>query len=144
MDRVEFGQYIAKLREKAGYSSQVELAKMAGMASSTLSRLETGEIKNVSPETLIKLAPLLNVTKEHLMMGYGYLSEEGFGKEAESLSVKDKFVTALADDDELRSLFEQMEQAGELRVILRQSAKMDTKTMRKIIKMIAAFEEEEE
>jgi transcriptional regulator with XRE-family HTH domain len=73
LDNIEFGKYIAELREKAGYETQAALGKAAGIESSTLSRIETGDTKNPNIDTLKKLAPLLGVTIEEIMGKLGYI-----------------------------------------------------------------------
>jgi transcriptional regulator with XRE-family HTH domain len=81
LTNTEFGKYIAKLREKAGYETQAALGKAAGVESSTLSRIETGDTKNPNIETLKKLAPLLGVPIEEIMEKLGYImarTEKGF------------------------------------------------------------------
>jgi transcriptional regulator with XRE-family HTH domain len=76
MDPKEFGAYIARLREKAGYNSQAALAKASGVWNSTIARIEAGQTKKPDPETLAKLAPCLNVTVEHLMRTAGYFRDD--------------------------------------------------------------------
>jgi transcriptional regulator with XRE-family HTH domain len=73
LDNIEFGKYIAELREKAGYETQAALGKAAGIESSTLSRIETGDTKNPSVSTLKKIAPLLGVAIEEIMEKLGYI-----------------------------------------------------------------------
>lgn len=78
MDHKEFGLYLARLREKAGYESQAALAKASGVWNSTIARIEAGQTKKPDPDTLAKLAPYLNVTAEQLMRAAGYLNSPVF------------------------------------------------------------------
>lgn len=72
MDTSLFPLYLLNLRQKNGFKSQRKLALDAGISSATLSRIEAGTQKP-QPETLEKLAPLLNVTYEELLEKAGYL-----------------------------------------------------------------------
>ncbi|KUK51877.1 MAG: Transcriptional regulator, XRE family [Desulfotomaculum sp. 46_296] len=74
MNPKEFGLYLARLREKAGFESQAALAKASGVWNSTIARIEAGQTKKPDPDTLAKLAPYLNVTAEQLMRAAGYLN----------------------------------------------------------------------
>lgn len=77
MNPKEFGLYLARLREKAGFESQASLAKVSGVWNSTIARIEAGQTKKPDPVTLTKLAPYLNVTSEQLMRAAGYLNGPG-------------------------------------------------------------------
>jgi transcriptional regulator with XRE-family HTH domain len=72
MDAVSFGKYISKLRIQAGFDTQAALGKAAGVESSTISRIETGDTKNPNIETLRKLAPFLKKSHVELMDMAGY------------------------------------------------------------------------
>jgi transcriptional regulator with XRE-family HTH domain len=60
------GQNLETLRRKAGLG-QVELASRAGVAQSTVSKIENGEIRNVGTLTLRKLARALDMTLGELL-----------------------------------------------------------------------------
>ncbi|RYD01629.1 hypothetical protein N752_29060 [Desulforamulus aquiferis] len=66
------GKNISKLRKLAGFNSLGQLSKASCVSVATLSRIEK-DIQKPLPETLEKLAPLLNVSYEHLMSLAGYL-----------------------------------------------------------------------
>jgi transcriptional regulator with XRE-family HTH domain len=68
----DFGPYLAMLREKQGFATQRKLALAANVNVATISRIEAG-LQKVKPETLKKLAPLLNVPLKGLMEKAGYL-----------------------------------------------------------------------
>jgi transcriptional regulator with XRE-family HTH domain len=68
----EFGQWLTRTREAAGFESQTELAKVCGVHHSTLARLERGEVQP-TPATLKKLAPHLKVPYKTLLEAAGHL-----------------------------------------------------------------------
>ena len=74
MNEKEFGLFMTKLRESAGYESQASLAKVSGVWNSTIARIEAGATKNPDPATLIKLAPFLKVSQDELMIAAGYIT----------------------------------------------------------------------
>lgn len=57
---------IKRLKVKKGYSSY-KIAKLSGVAESTLSLIENGKRKNVTMETVQKIASALNVSTEELV-----------------------------------------------------------------------------
>ena len=63
------GEIIAKAREEKGYS-QRELAKLAGINSSGLSKIESGE-RDPSAKMLRKISKYLDVNYSELMKGIG-------------------------------------------------------------------------
>ena len=67
-----FGEYLKSLRAKEGLS-QRDLAEKAKVSNAEISRLETGERKKPSPNSLKLLAPHLNVRYEDLMEKAGYI-----------------------------------------------------------------------
>lgn len=67
-----FPAILKELREKAGFESQTKFAEACGVDNSTIARLERGETKPM-PQTLIKLAPTLNVDANDLMIAAGYM-----------------------------------------------------------------------
>lgn len=143
MDKKEFGQYIEKLRTRKGLS-QAELARQAGLANSTIARLEAGGINNPSPKTFIKIAPLLGVDKEHLMRSFGYLTDENtFGEPGNELKTKEKIFAALADDDELIDIFNTLVDRNDLQVFLRQARNLEPSTIKQIMNLIKGFETED-
>ncbi|SFR15421.1 LexA family transcriptional regulator [Desulfoscipio geothermicus] len=72
----DFSKILKKLRERAGFKSQSQLAEASGVDNSTIARLERGETKP-TPDTLKKLAPHLNVNYDYLMASAGYSSLSG-------------------------------------------------------------------
>lgn len=74
LEQLEFGRYITRLREQAGFKSQRQLALEAGISPATLSRIESG-IQKAQPETLKKLSTYLKTSYELLMERVGYIDE---------------------------------------------------------------------
>ena len=64
------GQRIKELR-KNRKMTQPELAKAIGVAQSSISEIETGESRNPSALTLVKVAKYFEVDPEHLLTGKG-------------------------------------------------------------------------
>ncbi len=70
MSKQEFvlAENIKKLREKKGLS-QDRLAKLADVANNTIIKIEQGENRNPTLETLKKIANALNVSIDELIKG---------------------------------------------------------------------------
>ncbi|MBX2860450.1 MAG: helix-turn-helix domain-containing protein [Vampirovibrio sp.] len=68
-------QYIASKRQER-HLSQRDLARKAGISSATVSKIESGKIKNVGIDTLHDIAYALDVTLVDMMMEYGPLDDE--------------------------------------------------------------------
>lgn len=73
-----FPVILKKLREKAGFESQTKFAETCGVDNSTIARLERGETKPM-PQTLLKLAPVLRVDINDLMIAAGYIHRDNSG-----------------------------------------------------------------
>jgi transcriptional regulator with XRE-family HTH domain len=61
-----FGERILLLRRRQGLT-QRELAKMAGLNSNTLARVERGEVKDLGGQSVAKLARALGCTTDYLL-----------------------------------------------------------------------------
>jgi len=66
------GQWMRRIRVKAGYASQAGLAAASGISTATISRLEAG-LHMPTPETLLQLSEALRVPHEELMRAAGYI-----------------------------------------------------------------------
>ena len=66
MSNQELSKNLKKLREKKGFS-QDRLAKLADVANNTVIKIEQGENKNPTLETLKKLANALGVSLDDLI-----------------------------------------------------------------------------
>jgi Predicted transcriptional regulators len=71
---VSLGEYIKELRNDKGLS-QRDLADKAGISNGEISRIESGERKNPSPNVLMALATILGVTDEEIMKEAGYIRD---------------------------------------------------------------------
>lgn len=76
MKRQHVGLYVRDLRlkreeERGADFSQRDLARMAGVSSATISRLEGGKTKRGDADTLIAIAPYLGTTPEDLLQRAG-------------------------------------------------------------------------
>jgi len=69
-----FGTYFRNLREKRGLS-QRQLAELAKVSNTEISRLESGERQKPSPIILKAVAPHLGVSYAELMKEAGYIEE---------------------------------------------------------------------
>jgi transcriptional regulator with XRE-family HTH domain len=66
MSNQELSKNLKKLREKKGFS-QDRLAKLADVANNTVIKIEQGENKNPTLETLKKLSDALGVSLDDLI-----------------------------------------------------------------------------
>lgn len=69
--KIEFAKYFTQLYNLRSLS-KAELSRLSGVSEATLSRVESGTQKP-SPDTLKKLAPILQVSEDELMYKAGYL-----------------------------------------------------------------------
>jgi len=84
------GQKIRNRREELGLTLD-EVSRKIGVAESTMHRYETGEIRSLKYETLVKLAEVLRVYPMYFF-GFdekkpGTISDDGFISEFEALYV---------------------------------------------------------
>lgn len=70
-----FGRYLKRAREKKGLSIR-RLANIAGVSGAYLSQIETGTREAPSPHILRRLAPVLGVSYEELMIAAGHLDPD--------------------------------------------------------------------
>lgn len=74
-----FGEYLKNLRIKNGLTLK-KLAELSGVSPSYLSRIERGK-RNIPNALLLKrLAPILNLTPQQIMIAAGYLNHNESGK----------------------------------------------------------------
>lgn len=71
MSKNNYGQYFKALRESAGYTLR-EVEKLTDISNAYLSQLESGKVKQPSPNTLFKLSEVYKVTYSTLMEKVGY------------------------------------------------------------------------
>lgn len=60
------GQNIRKIRNQRNLGVN-ELSRLSGVSRSSISMIETGKLKSLSNENLIKIADVLNVTRDTLL-----------------------------------------------------------------------------
>jgi len=133
-----FNIWFADLREKAGYRSQRQLALESGVANSTIARIESGE-QSPSPETLKKLAPYLKTDYEILMVAAGYLPP---APDPNAAAVA-KIAAALTNDPELAEFWEEISKREDLFLMFKQVRDLSPESIRKIIRVIKAIEDED-
>ena len=71
---MKFGEYLKALRE-ANKLSQRQLADLAKISNTEISRIESGERQKPSPAILKAIAPHLGITYSELMSQAGYIEE---------------------------------------------------------------------
>ena len=89
------GERIKQLREKKGMN-QKQLAEKAKMTRATISRIETGQVKEVKSEALKKLAVALGVTVDFLV------------GQSEEMSADDMIIA----DDQIKNVMSDMYSLG--------------------------------
>lgn len=72
---MKFGEFIKDLRSSKGLS-QRQLAELAKISNTEVSRIESGERQKPSPNILKALAPHLGITYGELMSKAGYIEEK--------------------------------------------------------------------
>jgi transcriptional regulator with XRE-family HTH domain len=77
----------------AGYPSQAELSRVAGVSNSTIARIESGKTTNPDPATLHQLAPFLKIPYQELFVKCGYLPETELTKEVYRESKKQEIIS---------------------------------------------------
>lgn len=60
-----FGEKVRSLRKKNGMN-QKSLAEISGISAATISRIESGKVERVRPDTLVNLASSLGASAEYL------------------------------------------------------------------------------
>jgi transcriptional regulator with XRE-family HTH domain len=60
-----FGEKVRSLRKKQGLNQKM-LAEVSGVSAATISRIESGKVEKVRPETLVSLASALGASAEYL------------------------------------------------------------------------------
>lgn len=88
---MNISDYIKTLRDKKNYTLN-QLALYSGVSAAHISRIENNK-RNVLPDTLKKLAPILDVSYEELMYVAGYLDNPEIKEKDDKylLSEKDDF-----------------------------------------------------
>lgn len=105
MQESHFGTYLRQLREQKKISIN-QLADVAGISNSQISRIENGLRGVPKPATIRKIADALAVPYEELMGKAGYLEQE--------FSVAERAVPEWATSKDKRDFKKMLEEDGEL------------------------------
>lgn len=102
MDNLSFGLYLKQIREQKHWSIN-QLAEIAGISTSQISRIENGRRGVPKPQTIEKLAKALAISYSEMMDQAGYLRPEETEQIPEWASSRDKrdFKKMLEEDGEL-------------------------------------------
>jgi len=125
-----FSKRLKKLRKKNKVTLD-ELAREIDITKTTISRYEN-EKRVPKMDTVKKIADYFNVTTDYLI-----------GNTDEKKSA-DKIKKAIAKDPELVSFWDEIAQRDELKLLFKQTKDLEPKTIKQIIRIIKAIEEEEE
>jgi len=125
-----FSKRLKKLRKKNKVTLD-ELAREIDITKTTISRYEN-EKRVPKMDTVKKIADYFNVTTDYLI-----------GNTDEKKSA-DKIKDAIAKDPELVSFWDEIAQREELKLLFKQTKDLEPKTIKQIIRIIKAIEEEEE
>ncbi|MCR1974684.1 helix-turn-helix domain-containing protein [Clostridium sporogenes] len=71
---MNFGEFFKNIRTEKGLS-QRQLAELSHISNTEISRIESGERRNPSPNILKSLAPHLGISYGELMIKAGYIDE---------------------------------------------------------------------
>ncbi len=124
-----FGQRLKKLRLEHGWTQEA-LAKQLGFVKSTVSQWESGD-RIPSEDILRQLADVFGVSVDYLI-GYSDIPDP-----AERIS------EAIADDPELARFWMQTRERPALKILLKQVKDLDDESIKKIVRVIKAIEDEE-
>ncbi|WP_046213130.1 helix-turn-helix domain-containing protein [Paenibacillus wulumuqiensis] len=102
MDNSSFGSYLKQIREQKNWSIN-QLADLAGISTSQISRIENGKRGVPKPQTIEKIARALGVPYAEMMDRAGYLRPEENQQTPEWANARDRrdFKKMLEEDGEL-------------------------------------------
>lgn len=126
---MKFPDRLKKLRKEKNLY-QKELAEHLGVSRPTVTQYESGQRKPDN-ETLEKIADFFSVSIDYLL---GRTNEK---------SSADKIKKALTDDPELSDAWEKISQREDLQLLFKQTKDMDESSIRQVIRIIKAIEDEE-
>lgn len=127
---MEFGKRLKKLRNDFNFTQQ-ELANKVDVSRATIAGYET-KGKEPPYETLKKLASALECSVDYLLGN------------TDELSPKHKIKSALSDDPELLSFWDELKEREDLQLMFKQTRDLDPAAIKQIIEIIKTFEKEEE
>lgn len=134
-----FSDLLRELREKRGFTVN-QLALKSGVSAAHISRLENERRSVPKPKTINKLANVLGHYEE-LMAAAGYLPEQNDcdPNEAAAKTIE----AALIDDPELLEFWQELVKREDLQLLFKQVKPLSPGSIKKIIKIIKAIEDEE-
>lgn len=121
---------LKKLR-KEKQISQKDLAKKLNLSPSTIAMYET-EKRKPDSETLERMSNYFDVSIDYLL---GLTDER---------SSADKIKKAISDDPELHDVWDKISKRENLQLLFKQTKNLDDSSIRQIIRIIKAIEEDEE
>ena len=124
-----FSKRLKKLRKKKSVTLD-ELARAIDTTKTTLSRYEN-EKREPKMDMVKRIADYFNVTTDYLI-----------GSTDEKKSA-DKIKAAIANDPELVSFWDEIADREDLKLLFKQTKDLEPKTVKQIIRIIKAIEDEE-
>lgn len=129
---LDIGQRLVNLRTKRGLT-QEQLAKMLNMSRSTYAQYEVNR-RTPDAETLTMLANFFNVTTDYLF-GRTDIPNPDIPNE--------KIKAAITDDPDLLAFWEELSQREDLQLMFKQVRDLTPNSIKKIVRIIKAIEDEE-
>ncbi|HOJ48543.1 MAG TPA: helix-turn-helix transcriptional regulator [Bacillota bacterium] len=124
-----FPKRLKELRGDKGLS-QRELAKLLNISSSTIAMYETGQ-RDPDTETLQRLAEFFDCSIDYLL-GKSNIREPA-----------DEIAEAVKDDPELADFWNVLREREDLKLLFKQTKKLEPREIKQIIRIIKAIEDEE-
>ncbi|MFW6047190.1 MAG: helix-turn-helix domain-containing protein [Candidatus Woesearchaeota archaeon] len=126
----EFPNRLKELRGEKNIT-QNKLAEHLGVSRSTIAGYETGKRKP-EYETLQKLANYFSVSVDYLIGN------------TDEMKPAQKIKQAISDDPELVDFWDKLSQREDLKMMFKQTKDLPPKTVKQVIRIIKAIEEEED
>jgi transcriptional regulator with XRE-family HTH domain len=127
---VTFAERLKQLRKENGITME-DLAEEIGTTKSTISRYENNK-REPKKHFIEKTAEYFNVSTDYLL---GLKNEK---------SSADKIKKAISDDPELHDVWDKISKRENLQLLFKQTKNLDDSSIRQIIRIIKAIEEDEE
>jgi transcriptional regulator with XRE-family HTH domain len=124
------GERIRRLRKEKDIS-QEQLGKMVNVGKTTISNYETN-YSSPDTETLKKLAECFGVSVDYLL-----------GR-TDIRNPADEIADAVKEEPELADFWSMLRQREDLKILFKQTKKLNPKEIQQIIRIIKAIEDEEE
>lgn len=121
-----------------------DLAKLVNVSFSYISKLEKGQY-NPSRKVVTSLANALNAPKDELLKAAGYLLDPEANNDRDSASAAaERIKQATQDDEELLEFWQELSKREDLKLLFKQVRPLDSDSIRRIIRVIKAIEDEEQ